>query len=162
MRSAPVSTGLTIGPFQSPGLNSDILNGGRISTEGDIAFGIAIGVCRFGFIRIVGDVVLGDGVHTFVFGNGGTLSGNLFLGGGNDLVLIENGQAQPTSLILRPSAKCTSTGDPPPTRSFVPRSPALRREVSKGRASARDAPEGILSASTSLPVAMMRILPSSI
>ena len=91
MRSAPVSTGLTIGPFQSPGLNSDILNGSRISTEGDIAFGIAIGVGRFGFIRIVGDVVLGDGVHTFVFGNGGTLSGNLFLGGGNDLVLIENG-----------------------------------------------------------------------
>jgi hypothetical protein len=40
---------------------------------------------------IVGDVVLGDGADTFVFGKGGTLAGNLFLGGGNDFVRIENG-----------------------------------------------------------------------
>ena len=40
---------------------------------------------------IVGDVVLGDGADTFVFGKGGTLAGNLFLGGGDDLVRIEKG-----------------------------------------------------------------------
>jgi hypothetical protein len=41
--------------------------------------------------HIVGDVVLGDGTDTFVFGKGGTLAGNLFLGGGDDLVRIEKG-----------------------------------------------------------------------
>lgn len=41
--------------------------------------------------RIVGDVVLGDGADTFVFGKGGVLDGALLLGGGDDLVLIEDG-----------------------------------------------------------------------
>src|SRR5262245_65848650 len=41
--------------------------------------------------RIVGDVDLGDGADTFVFGQGGTVSGDLFLGGGDDVVRIENG-----------------------------------------------------------------------
>src|SRR5262245_46937377 len=41
--------------------------------------------------RIVGDVDLGDGADTFVFGHGGTVSGDLFLSSGDDLVLIENG-----------------------------------------------------------------------
>src|SRR5262249_24075865 len=41
--------------------------------------------------RIVGDVVLGDGADTFVFGQGGTLVGNLLLGAGDDLVRIEHG-----------------------------------------------------------------------
>src|SRR5262249_13766025 len=41
--------------------------------------------------HIVGDVILGDGADTFVFGSGGILDGNLFLGGGKDLVVIENG-----------------------------------------------------------------------
>jgi hypothetical protein len=41
--------------------------------------------------RIVGDVVLGDGADSFVFGKGGTLAGDLLLGDGDDLVLIENG-----------------------------------------------------------------------
>src|SRR5215813_8785379 len=41
--------------------------------------------------RIVGDVQLGDGADTFVFGKGGTLDGNLFLGGGDDLVRVERG-----------------------------------------------------------------------
>ncbi len=41
--------------------------------------------------RIVGDVVLGDGADTFVFGKGGILNGELFLGGGDDLVRIEDG-----------------------------------------------------------------------
>jgi hypothetical protein len=40
---------------------------------------------------IVGDVDLGDGADTFVFGKGGALVGNLFLGGGHDLVRVENG-----------------------------------------------------------------------
>jgi hypothetical protein len=40
--------------------------------------------------RIVGDVDLGDGADTFVFGQGGSLSGDLHLGGGDDLVVIEN------------------------------------------------------------------------
>jgi hypothetical protein len=40
---------------------------------------------------IVGDVVLGAGADTFVFGKGGDLSGHLFLGEGNDLVSIEKG-----------------------------------------------------------------------
>ncbi|MDA9505483.1 hypothetical protein XI09_12540 [Bradyrhizobium sp. CCBAU 11386] len=39
--------------------------------------------------RIVGDVVLGDGADTFVFGMHGTLAGKLFLGGGDDLVRVE-------------------------------------------------------------------------
>jgi hypothetical protein len=41
--------------------------------------------------RIVGDVDLGDGADTFVFGKGGSLDGHLFLGGGNDHVVVENG-----------------------------------------------------------------------
>ena len=41
--------------------------------------------------RIVGDVVLGDGADSFVFGKGGTLAGDLLLGNGDDLVLVENG-----------------------------------------------------------------------
>jgi hypothetical protein len=40
---------------------------------------------------IVGDVDLGDGSDTFVFGHGGTLAGDLFLRGGDDFVRIENG-----------------------------------------------------------------------
>jgi len=47
--------------------------------------------------RIVGDVQLGDGADEFVFGNGGTLAGNLFLGGGDDLVRVERGSG--TSVI---------------------------------------------------------------
>lgn len=41
--------------------------------------------------RIVGDVALGNGADTFVFGHGGSVSGDLFLGAGDDRVLIENG-----------------------------------------------------------------------
>jgi hypothetical protein len=41
--------------------------------------------------HIVGDVILGQGADTFVFGSSGSLDGNLFLGGGKDLVVIENG-----------------------------------------------------------------------
>jgi hypothetical protein len=44
--------------------------------------------------RILGGVVLGDGADTFVFGKGGTLSGNLFLGKGNDLVVVEDGSGK--------------------------------------------------------------------
>jgi hypothetical protein len=33
----------------------------------------------------------GAGADTFVFGKGGTLAGDLFLGAGDDLVVIENG-----------------------------------------------------------------------
>jgi hypothetical protein len=39
---------------------------------------------------IVGDVLLGDGADSFVFGKGGKLIGDLVLGGGDDLVLVEN------------------------------------------------------------------------
>ena len=41
--------------------------------------------------RIMGDVVLSDGADTFVFGKGGTVAGDIFLGGGDDLARIENG-----------------------------------------------------------------------
>jgi hypothetical protein len=41
--------------------------------------------------RIVGDVDLGEGNDSFVFGKGGTLAGDLLLGDGDDFVLIENG-----------------------------------------------------------------------
>jgi hypothetical protein len=41
--------------------------------------------------HIVGDVILGDGADTFVFGSDGSLDGKLFLGGGKDLVVVENG-----------------------------------------------------------------------
>jgi hypothetical protein len=41
--------------------------------------------------RIVGDVVLGDGADSFVFGKGGALAGDLLLGDGDDIMLIENG-----------------------------------------------------------------------
>jgi hypothetical protein len=42
---------------------------------------------------IVGDVILGGGADTFVFGDGGSLDGDsdLFLGDGKDLVVIEDG-----------------------------------------------------------------------
>src|SRR5262245_2762933 len=39
----------------------------------------------------MGNVQLGGGADTFVFGKGGTLAGNLFLGGGDDLVRVERG-----------------------------------------------------------------------
>jgi hypothetical protein len=39
--------------------------------------------------HITGDVILGGGPDTFVFGSGGRLTGMLFLGGGNDRVTIE-------------------------------------------------------------------------
>lgn len=41
--------------------------------------------------RIVGDIVLGDGGDTFACGKGGSLAGELFLGGGDDIVLIADG-----------------------------------------------------------------------
>jgi hypothetical protein len=41
--------------------------------------------------HIVGDVVLGDGADTFVFGKGGTLAGDLLVGSGDDLVRLEHG-----------------------------------------------------------------------
>jgi hypothetical protein len=41
--------------------------------------------------RIVGDVSLGDGDDTFVFGSGGRVNGEVGLGGGNDLVRVEQG-----------------------------------------------------------------------
>lgn len=40
---------------------------------------------------IVGDVVLNDGADTFVFGRGGVLDGDLMLGGGDDLVIVQGG-----------------------------------------------------------------------
>jgi hypothetical protein len=40
---------------------------------------------------IVGDVDLGEGDDTFVFGKGGVLDGDLVLGGGDDTVVIEDG-----------------------------------------------------------------------
>jgi hypothetical protein len=43
---------------------------------------------------IVGDVDLGIGADTFVFGKGGTLAGNLSLGDGHDLVRIEDGSGK--------------------------------------------------------------------
>src|SRR5262249_44954518 len=46
--------------------------------------------------QIVGAVVLGDGNDVFVFGNGGNLAGELFLGGGDDLVRIEKGSGSMT------------------------------------------------------------------
>jgi hypothetical protein len=39
--------------------------------------------------QITGDVILGGGADTFVFGSGGRLTGMLFLGGGNDQVTIQ-------------------------------------------------------------------------
>jgi len=41
--------------------------------------------------RIMGNVQLGGGADTFVFGKGGTLAGKLILDGGDDLVRIEHG-----------------------------------------------------------------------
>ena len=35
--------------------------------------------------------ILGDGTDTFVFGKGGTVDGDVFLGDGDDDVLIEDG-----------------------------------------------------------------------
>ena len=44
--------------------------------------------------RIVGDVDLGNGADTFVFGKGGSLSGDLRLGGGDDHVVVEDGSGK--------------------------------------------------------------------
>ena len=44
--------------------------------------------------RIVGDVDLGDGADTFVFGKGGTVASTVFLGGGDDLVRVKNGAGE--------------------------------------------------------------------
>jgi hypothetical protein len=46
--------------------------------------------------QIVGDVVLGNGADTFVSGKGSSLSGMLFLGGGDDFVDIEKGSGSMT------------------------------------------------------------------
>jgi hypothetical protein len=44
--------------------------------------------------RIVGDVDLGEGDDTFVFGKGGTVASTVFLGGGDDLVRVKNGAGE--------------------------------------------------------------------
>jgi hypothetical protein len=41
--------------------------------------------------RIVGNVDLGGGADTFVFGKSGTVAGDVYLGAGNDHVVMENG-----------------------------------------------------------------------
>jgi hypothetical protein len=41
--------------------------------------------------RIIGDVDLGDGNDTFIFGKRGSLQGDLFLRGGDDLVCVDKG-----------------------------------------------------------------------
>jgi hypothetical protein len=46
--------------------------------------------------QIVGDVVLGNGADTFVSGEASSLTGMLFLGGGDDLVDIEKGSRSMT------------------------------------------------------------------
>ena len=46
--------------------------------------------------RIIGDVDLGFGDDTFVFGSGGGVDGALILGGGEDFVRIENGSGTST------------------------------------------------------------------
>ena len=48
---------------------------------------------------------LGDGDDKFVFGKGGILAGDLFLGGGDDLVRIENGSGTTQHCGLRGRAE---------------------------------------------------------
>jgi hypothetical protein len=73
------------------GLSSSLENFGLI--EG-AAVAILAGVARETITnhgRIVGDVILGDGIDTFVCATGSNLAGDLFLGGDIDFVRVENG-----------------------------------------------------------------------
>ena len=72
-------------------LSARLENSGLIRSAGIAILGGAGQETVINHGRIVGDVVLGDGADSFVFGKGGTLAGDLLLGDGDDLVLIENG-----------------------------------------------------------------------
>jgi hypothetical protein len=73
------------------GMSSLLENFGLIKGAGLAVLGGAGQETVLNHGRIVGGVNLGDGADTFVFGAGGVLSGNLALGSGDDLVIIENG-----------------------------------------------------------------------
>ncbi len=73
------------------GTSSRLENSGLIKGAGVAVLGGAGQDTVLNYGRIVGDVVLGDGSDTFVFGHGGSLVGNLYLGGGLDLVRVEDG-----------------------------------------------------------------------
>jgi hypothetical protein len=73
------------------GMSSTLENFGLIKGAGAAVLGGAGQETVINHGRIVGDVLLGDGDDTFVFGKGGVLAGDLVLGGGDDLVVIENG-----------------------------------------------------------------------
>ena len=61
---------------------SDVLNAGRIATEGDVAFGIAIGVGRFGFIAAGDNEIINRGTIE-THGNGA--AGVVLIGDGHHL-----------------------------------------------------------------------------
>jgi hypothetical protein len=77
--------------FPASAMSSRLVNSGLI-VGADVAIEGGAGqetVINHG--RIVGDVMLGDGADTFVFGRSGSVAGDVFLGDGSDTVRIENG-----------------------------------------------------------------------
>jgi hypothetical protein len=79
------------GGLSNAGTSSQVENSGRIEGAKVAILGGDGQETVVNHNHIVGDVILDDGADTFVFGNGGSLDGHLFLGGGKDLVVIENG-----------------------------------------------------------------------
>jgi hypothetical protein len=77
--------------FPAADMSSSLENFGLIKGAGVAVLGGAGQETVINHGTIVGDVVLGDGADTFVFGKGSTLDGHLLLGAGNDLVRVEDG-----------------------------------------------------------------------
>jgi len=81
-----------MGFFNNPiNLSSRVENFGLIKGAAVAVLGAAGQETVINHGRIEGNVVLGDGADEVVFGQGGTLVGDLLLGGGDDLVVVENG-----------------------------------------------------------------------
>jgi hypothetical protein len=90
--SAAVELNVLEQPGQTAaGLSSELDNFGLIKGTSIAVLGGAGQETVVNHGRVVGNVALGDGADTFIFAKGGSLSGDLYLGGGDDLVRIEKG-----------------------------------------------------------------------
>jgi hypothetical protein len=80
--------------FPAADSSSQLQNSGLISAHDIAVLGGAGQETVVNNGRIIGDVSLGEGDDTFVFGKGGTVRGGVALGGGDDLVRVENGSGR--------------------------------------------------------------------
>ena len=77
--------------FQAADTSSQLRNFGLIRGAGVAVVGGDGDETVANYGRIEGDVDLGDGANSIVFGRGGTITGDVLLGGGDDVVRVEDG-----------------------------------------------------------------------